>query len=114
MHVEAIGRQRRAGAIRPFDHRHPTAVERLLPTGGAEILAFEPIEIEVEEWQPSTEMLVQDHERRARNVGRIEPEARRDPLRQDGLSRPELAPQRDDIARPRQAREALAAALGAK
>ena len=96
------------------DSRHAAAVKRLFPPGGREIFSFEPIEIEMEERQPSAEMLVQDDERRARDIRRIEAEAGRDAFCEDGLPRPELAPQRDDIAGPREARETLADAFGVK
>ena len=79
-----------------------------------EVFAFEAGKIEMEERQPAAEMFVQDHERRARDVRRVETEAGRDPLREDGLPRPELAPQGDDIAWTREARETLTDALGMK
>src|SRR5688500_15819640 len=68
MHVETIEREALAGTVGPFDDRHPARVERLLPTCRAEIFTFEPIEIEMEERQPPAEMLVEDHEGRARHI----------------------------------------------
>src|SRR5688500_11410471 len=114
MHVETIERQPLARAVGPLDDRHPARVERLLPARRAEILSFEAIEIEMEERQPSAEMLVQDHERRARHLRCAQSEAGRDALREDGLPRPELAPQRDDVARSGETRESLADAFGVK
>src|SRR5688572_28064332 len=114
MHVETIEREPLAGTIGPFDDRHPARVERLLPARRAEILAFEAIEIEMKERQPPAEMLVEDHEGRARHIRCVQSEAGRDALREDGLPRPELAPQRDDVARTRETRESLADAFGVK
>ena len=66
----------------------------------------------MEERHASTVMLAKDDERRTGYAARIEPEARGHALREHGLARAELAPQREDVARSREAREPLADPLG--
>src|SRR5439155_8233020 len=112
MYVESIRRQRVASAIRPLDHRDATAVERLLPAGRAEVLAFEAIQVGMEERHASTVMLAKDDEGRARDIAGVESESRGDAFREHGLSRAEVAPEREDVARTCEAGEPLADPLG--
>ena len=57
-------------------------------------------------------MLAKDDEGRARDIAGVESESRGDALLEHGLSRAELAPEREDVARTREAREPLADPLG--
>src|SRR5438094_6170667 len=47
--VDTVVGQGVAGAIRPFDDRHPAGVERLLPPGVREVGTLAPVESELEE-----------------------------------------------------------------
>src|SRR5437867_7668661 len=112
MHVDAIVGQCRRRAVGPLDHRDAATLERLLPPGRPEVLPLEPVQVEVEEWQAATVVLVKDDERRARDRALVEAETRGDALREDGLPRSELAPEREHVTGLRQARETLPDALG--
>src|SRR5438874_4559665 len=114
VHVETVLGQGRTGAVGPLDDRDAAAVERLFPAGRPEVLALEPVEVQMEERHTATVVLAQDDERRAHDIGGVETETRRDALREHGLPRAELAPEREHITRLRNACEALADAPGVK
>src|SRR5438093_520050 len=110
--VDTVVGQGVAGAIRPFDDRHPAGVERLLPPGVREVGTLETVEIEMEERQPAASVLAQDDERGARDLRRLDPEAGGDPACEHGLSRAQLAAQREHVVRRRERAEALAESFG--
>src|SRR2546430_13468926 len=101
-----------AGAVRPLDDRDTPGVERVLPSGRAELALREAVEVQVVQRQPSAEVLVQDDERRARDGVLVDAEPDRDAAREDRLPRAQLAPEGDDVTGLGVCREALAKAFG--
>ena len=66
----------------------------------------------MERTEAAASMLAHDDEGRARDLGRIDPEADRDAAREDRLSSSELAGECEDVVRSRCTPEALAEPFG--
>src|SRR3989442_7591385 len=99
-------------AIRPFDDRDAARVDCFLPAGVRDVDALEAIQVDVEEREPPAAVLAHDDERRAGDVGRVDPEAARDAAREHGLPGTELAGQSEHVIGRRERAQALAEALG--
>src|SRR5882672_3219640 len=93
--IEPVRRKSRARAVGPLDHGDAASVERLLPAGGPQVLALEPVEVEMEQRHPTAVVLVEDDEGRARDVARFEAKPRGHPLRADRLAGAKLSPERE-------------------
>src|SRR5262245_44798088 len=92
-------------AIRPFDGEHAVAHPHFLQpeiVGGG---TLQTEEICVVQCQPPAAIFVDQRERRAAHLARIDAEALRDPADERGLPRAKMTRQQHDVARPQVPRE---------
>src|SRR3989442_6235011 len=90
--VEPVWGELGASALRPFDNRHATGLDALFPSGVEEIHSLETVEIDMEERQAASAVLAKNDESRARDVRRVDSQARRDAARDHRLAGAELSP----------------------
>ena len=95
-----VRREQPEGVLRPLDERDGVAREQLAEAEARSVARrLDAVEVEVEQQHAARVVLVDDRERRRRDVVRVQPEPLGDAFGEVRLARPEPAVERDDVAR---------------